>query len=209
MLEILRRCRRLALVTAVLPFFAVAASCGGGSGGGGGSAGVTATFTPAAGPPAGTPSISLQSGTKGTQFSLIVSVKDVADFFGAAFSISYPITAAGAANIDYLGSNTSSSFLNGVGIDTVFIATDSGKTGVIDVVATRKQNQAGTVPGVTVGGAPEELLRLNFQVRRAMTNAAIDFTQVLEVCTDQPTGIPPVCAEVANVVWTGGTVTAQ
>lgn len=202
------RRRAVVLMVAALGL-ALTLACGGG---GDSTTPVTpvpvAKFTPDA-PNPGTNSVTLQPGTDGTVFTVKVSVKDVTDFFGGAFTIDYDRFATGGttAQMIFLGANGTNSFLKGAGVTTSFLFSE-GVPGVVQVSATRIQNAGGTVPGVNVGSTPQELCSLSFQAVRAMSAAGIAFGGNLVVCTSQVQGAPPVCVPV-TVSWTGGKVTTQ
>ncbi len=192
---------------------AVAFGCGGGGGSSSGSAApVTGTFTPTtANPPSN--SVTMQPGTSGTQFKVKIMVKDIPDFFGTAFTFTYPRTVVVSGitytQLAFLAADSSNSFLNGSGIQTQFLLDETGTPGTVHGVCTRVQDAGGTVPGVNVGSTPTELVTLTFQAYRAMSAVPVAFTGNLEVCTSQLSGSPPVCTPVQGVTWNGGTVTAQ
>lgn len=188
----------LALAIALVgSFFTI--DCGSGDGTLGG--GRTATFVPAS--PSPPPlSVTMQPGTpSGNIFQVRIVAKDIDDFFGAAFHVTFNSTSA-----TFLSSDFSGSFLSGSGVDTEFRAVLQ-QAGVLDVVATRVQNAQGTVTGVDVVGE-DDLVVLTFGALAATAGNAFEFgappSHPREVCdSDQPlcTAIP--------VTWSGGTLTAN
>ena len=174
-----------------------AASCGGGSGGGTVPAGRTANFTPAQSP-APANSASMQKGTvSGDMFQIEIRVTDVNDFFGTAFHVLF-----GSSTARFVSMSSSGSFLSGAGI-TTDIRTAVVQAGDLEVVATRVQDQAGSVQGVDVSGS-QLLLTLTFQATANTGGNTFSF-ESQEACT--PTAPP--CTPPISLTWHGGTLTAN
>ena len=150
-------------------------------------------FTPLA-PTPGSGSITMQAGgTSGEVFQIRVAVKDVANFFGASFHVTYnPASAA------FESSSSSGSFLIGGGVGTSFNAALVAP-GDLAVVATRLQNGAGTVPGVAV--VEGDLVVLTFRATAVTSGNVFGFGAPREV--DAPDGTR------LTVLWSGGTLTAR
>jgi hypothetical protein len=160
-----------------------------------GQASVFVPFAPS--PPSN--SVTLQSGgTAGDFVYLRVYVKDVGDFFGAAFHVTFDPSSAA-----FLGYDSSSSFLRASGVSTLFNAVEFGP-GEVAVAATRLQNASGTVPGVDVGSDGANLLLLSFRNTQRTAGNVFDLgtPRSVEACTSSG------CAPVA-VTWNGGRLVAN
>jgi hypothetical protein len=175
-------------------------------GGGGGTStpptngGLVASFTPAnANPPA--QSIAMASGGgSGATFRVDVMVKDVNDFFGAAFPVRF-----GTGTANFLNHDANGSIIEGAGITLDFRAEPSlNDPSVILVVATR---QGAGVTGVNVAGS-QKLITLIFEADGATggNNFSFDDTAGQRVATRCPAG--QACVDVP-VQWFGGTMTAN
>lgn len=179
----------------------VLTACGGGGGGNGG--GGNGGMMPGGGeidfqapaPPA--TSVSLQEGAvAGTEFEILVQVRDVNDFFGAAFRVTYD-----PDSVDFVTATSASSFLPATGVTTQITA-ETLSPGTLAVVATRVQNQAGTVPGVDVVGT-RTLIRLVFEATDTTGGNPFQIAQPREVCSSDADagGCDPI-----TVTWQGGTL---
>jgi hypothetical protein len=132
-------------------------------------------------------------GTSGNVFTIRIAVKDVADFFGASFHVTYdPASAA------FDSASSSGSFLIGGGVGTSFNAAVV-VPGDLAVVATRLQNGPGTVPGVDVTDGT--LVVLTFRATAATSGNTFGFGAPREA--DGPDGTR------LTVLWSGGTLTAR
>ena len=189
--------RRVSTVLAA--FVAVAGFCLSPSCSGGNdtvSAGLTATFAPYTPTPSSL-SVTLQPGAaSGDTFSVRVAVKDVSNFFGAAFHVSYNPASAAFVSMDATGS-----FLQGAGIQADSFKALVATPGDLAVVATRFQNGTGTIPGVYGNG---DLLVLTFRATASTSGNSLNFASPKEVCADTSTG----CTAV-TVLWSGGLLTAN
>ena len=146
-------------------------------------------------PAPGNSSISMQPGTiAGDEFEVVISVTGVNDFFGSAFRVDYDAQSASFESYD-----AASSLLLGGGVQTNFEVT-TPSAGQLAVVATRLQDDTGTVPGVNVAGT-QELISLTFRATQFTAANQFTFGAPREVCdSDQP-----VCTPI-NVSWDGGTM---
>lgn len=141
-----------------------ASGCGGGGGGNdGGVVGPQTASFAAADPTPPADSISLQQGTRaGLVVNVLVSATDVADFFGAGFRLTYD-----PSFVRFESSSSTTSFLRDAPFDgplaELQFLVDSSTPGVLNVAATRQQNQAGNAPGVDVSGT-RTLLSLQFRL---------------------------------------------
>ncbi len=196
----MKRVRRIASALAAViavAGFCLSPSCGGGDDTVPG--GRTATFGPFPGAPPPPPlSVTMQPGpTSGDTFTIRIAVKEVSDFFGAAFHITYDYRSGAFVSMD-----SSGSFLQGAGIQPGSFLAVVASPGDLAVVATRFQNAGGTVPGVYGDG---DLLVLTFRATADTSGNSFNFIapREVEVCTST-TG----CTALA-VTWSGGLLTAN
>jgi hypothetical protein len=176
---------------------AVAWGCGGGGGGGVTPPPSTATFTPYASSPANL-SVTMQAGeASGETFEVRIAVTGVNDFFGAGFHVLYD-----PADVEYVSAEDGTSFLWDGGATCDFLYQDSG--GDVAVAATRRQNQAGTIPGVNVTGT-RDLVVLTFRALRSVTGSVLEFGTPREVRDSAQ----PAPGNAIAVTWAGGTLTAR
>jgi hypothetical protein len=156
---------------------------------------VDAIFTPDG---AGSGSVSLQPGTANQDtFEIRVDVTDVNDFFGGAFHITFD-----SATAEYVTYDSMGSFLHAGGADTEFQVSTFG-AGEIAVVATRKQDAQGSVPGVNVTGT-QNLITLTFRATGFTNSNRFDFASPQEVVDSAQ----PVANEIP-VSWSGGSMVYQ
>jgi hypothetical protein len=145
-------------------------------------------------PPAGANSISIQPGAiNGNEFELVISVTGVNDLFGAAFHVEFDPQSASFVSYDSTGS-----LLLGAGVQTDFQV--SSNSGDVTVVATRLQDNTGTIPGVNVVGT-QELISLTFQATQFTSGNDFNLVAPREACDSSQ----PVCNDL-NVNWAGGTM---
>jgi hypothetical protein len=187
--------RILAVTMAALAFCLT--SCGGG--GGGGTiipGGVNATFTPLAPtPPVG--SLTMQAGAANADvFTIRVVATGVGSLFGTAFHVIF--NPASAAFVPPAVS--SSSVLNGAG--TPFFDAVLQSPGNVAVVASRIQDQLGTVPGISTSG---DVLVLTFRATNPTGGNTFSFGNPRQACS--PVSAPG-CTSIP-VVWSGGTLTTH
>jgi hypothetical protein len=162
------------------------------AGGGGGIA-----FTPASANP-GSNSISLQAGgVNGDEFTVLVRATNINDFFGTAFRMTF-----NGATADFVGSDETGSVLLGGGIDTEFTVAEVSAN-EIAVVATRLQDDQGTVPGVNVSGT-QTIIALTFEATGLTGGNVFTLAQPREACSSASTD--DVCVPIA-ANWFGGTLT--
>lgn len=189
----------LVAIGLVLALGMLSPSCGGDGNGGGTN--IVATFT-ATSPNPGPASATMQPGTSaGTLFRIRIVVTDVADFFGAAFRVSYDTD-----DIRFESMDSSESFLRDGGFPPAslrFQVDSTSSPGQLILVATRLD--AATNPGVNVAGQ-RELLELTFRARRVVAGSAIGFTGTLEARNSQQ---PPPEGQLINLTWSGGSLTAN
>jgi hypothetical protein len=163
---------------------------------------LTATFVPSDATP-DPQSVTLQpAGESGAVFSVVVRVTDVADFFGAAFHVTFDTSKVRFTTLD-----TTTSFLRDGGIDPANLNfTFVNQTGELVLTATRVQDPGGTIPGIDVPASGRDLLRLNFIAVAATgsTSSGISFADPRQVCDSTQ----PVCVPIA-VTWSGGSVLAN
>lgn len=160
----------------------------------------SANFTPLA-PTPPSQSVTMQAGSvSGATFNIRIAVKDVTDFFGIAFHVTFNPNSA-----RYLGFDSSTSFLNGAGIQAgssfqVVPLAPPHAAGELAVVATRFQNAAGTIPSVNVTDG--DVIILTFQATAETAGNTFNFGLPREVSG-------AAVGSTRTVVWTGGTLTAN
>lgn len=189
--------RILAIAAATLAFCLT--SCGGGGGGGGGTipGGVNATFTPIAPtPPAG--SVTMQAGAANADvFTIRVVATSVTNMFGTAFHVAFnPASAA------FVAFDASNSVLNGAGSRAPEYDAVLQSPGNLAVVATRFQDQIGSIPGFSGSG---DVMVLTFRATSPTGGNTFSFGNPRQVCT--PLSAPG-CTPI-TVVWSGGTLTTH
>ena len=192
---------RLLTLLLVLALGALAPACGGGGGDGGGGGNMnplSATFTPGNTNPAAN-TISMAGSAAGQNFSVVVQVTGVNDFFGTGFRVTFdPATA------QFVGFSSAGSFLTGVGTD-FRAAVNPTNSGEVIVAATIQD--ASMPAGIDVG-ATATLITLNFQATNTTSNNPFAFgaSRNVTVCPTQGgacnAGIAP------TLMWSGGTMTA-
>ncbi len=192
-----RACSRILAAVVLAASFALAPSCGGGGDGIGGI--LLALFT-ASQPSPGANTVSMQRGTSSNNvFEVEIMATDVNDFFGAAFTVSYP------SQVTFESWDHSASFLRDGGLTDADLALAlKNNPGELVIGIARKQNQPGTVPGVNVS-ATRELLSLTFRATAAIAapGADISFTGNLEVRDSAQ----PAPGNLIPVTWAPGKVT--
>jgi hypothetical protein len=158
---------------------------------------LTASFVPLA-PNPPSQSMTMQPGSASANvFSVRIQAKDVNDFFGTAFHVTF-----NPSTVQFLSLDSSTSFLNGTGINPSSFQAVLVAAGDLSVVATRFQNGGGTIPGVNV--TTGDVVVLTFRALVATAGSTLNLGTPREVCGDQGPG-----CEAKTVVWNGGTMTAN
>jgi hypothetical protein len=194
----LRRGASIALL-AILGFAMPSCGGGGGSNPGGGGGPIIATFN-AANPNPVANTISMAGTAAGSNFSVVVRVTDVTNFYGASFRISF--TPATAQFVDF---TSNGSVLLNQGSATDFRAQlVPGNNGQLDVVATLQAQ----VQGVNVAGT-QTLITLNFRATAVTSSNPFAFvadpTREARTCPAPPGACQIVTG---NLTWSGGTLIA-
>lgn len=192
--------RIFALTLAALAFCLT--SCGGGNDGGGGTipGGTNAAFTPLSPTPANG-SITMQPGSATADvFTVRVVATGVGNMFGTAFHVVFNPNSA----VFLPPSDASGSVLNGTG--TPFFNAVLQSPGNVAVVATRIQDQLGTVPGVSNSG---DVIILTFRATASTTGNTFSFGNPRQVCNPNVNPTPPPDCIPISVVWSGGTLTTH
>jgi hypothetical protein len=192
---------RLLTLLLVLALGALAPACGGGGGDGGGGGNMnplSATFTPGnTNPTANT--ISMTGSAAGQNFSVVVQVTGLNDFFGTGFRVTFdPATA------QFVGFSSTGSFLTGVGtaFNAVVNPTNSG-----EVIVSATIQDTSQPAGIDVG-ATATLITLNFKATNTTSNNPFAFgaSRNVTVCPTQGGACNPGIAP--TLTWSGGTMTA-
>jgi hypothetical protein len=182
----------------VLVFGTLASACGGGgSGGGGGTSQLVANFAPDQTGPGSNLMIMGDGPSSGANFTVLVRVSGINDFFGAGFRVQFDDTVA-----EFVSASGADSFLDDDGAQ-VFFDTTVLSAGELAVSATI---QDPSMPaGVDV--APTEtltLIALNFRATNTTGPSTFDFSNVeVEIC---PTANAACSNTVPNL--DGGSLTA-
>lgn len=183
---------RIARTTAMAAVLLAAAACGGDG------PTSSAVRVPLFVPSGSGANLSMQRGSLAPlgRFHVAIEVREVQDFFGAAFHVSFD---PGVAVFE--GADDTGSFLReGVADGETLFAYEAAR-GDVAVVATRRQNPTGTLPGVTIGATPRPLLVLTFRARTVSAGTPFEFASPREVIDSSP---PP--GQTLDVTWAGGTL---
>ena len=194
---------RLLTLVLVLALGALAPACGGGGGDGGGGGGnmnpLSATFTPSNPTPTAN-TISMAGSAAGQNFSVVVQVTGVNDFFGTGFRVTFdPATA------QFVGFSSAGSFLTGVG---TFFDADVNPTNAGEVIVAATIQDQSQPAGIDVAGTAT-LITLNFQATNTTSNNTFAFgaSRNVTVCPTQGGACNPGIAP--TLTWSGGMMTAS
>lgn len=185
---------------------ALSLACGGGGGGFVPQEGLTVTFTPDT-PPPGNMTISMGQPTViGESFQVPIVVRNIDNFFGAAFHVNFD--AATARFLGFVDELSTDYFIEEIGV-TVQIDAVSGGNGVVLVTATRQQGAGGLyVSGVSPVIPDNVLIILNFRATGATAGNAFTFSnQEVRACNDATETCPVV--NPVDLTWSGGTMVAN
>lgn len=218
----MRRTKRLSAILPVF-FLALATACGGG-GGNGPSGNVTAMFT---GDAPGDVSMA-SGGATNANFAIDIDVDGIANFFGAAFTVTYTGTTA-----EFTGTTTTGSVFADAGVDAT--AFDISASELVDGQVTVSSTLVGqgycnaasgnagmmcasdgqcTSGGSCLGGIPSatgRLVRLNFTAQSATSGNTFAFlagggSRQVQIC---PTAGGACTDAAGTLTFTGGTLTAN
>lgn len=193
---------RLLCFALVLALGALMPACGGGGSddGGGGTTPLVATFTPTTATP-GANTINMAGSSSGQNFSVVVQVTGVSDFFGAAFHVTF-----NPASAQFVGFSSNGSVLSGVATDFDAVLSPGNAGEVIAYATIQDVNQS---PGIDVGGTAT-LMTLNFRATNTTSGNPFAFgtaaNRQVQICPTQG-GACNVLAE-PPLSWVGGTLTA-
>jgi len=196
-------------MTAVsLTILAAAMSMACGGGGGGGNApppmvGFAASFTPSEPNPPSSSITMASGGSSGSMFRIDIMVKDINNFFGAAFPVTFDTATATFVSLD-----SSGSFIDQGGAVLDFRAIPSSTDpGTLLVTATR---QGAGLSGVSAFGS-RKLITLVFDARSATVGNTFRFDPTVAERKATTCVVGQMCVEVTEppLTWHGGTMTAN
>lgn len=156
-----------------------------------------AVFVPADSMPAGD-TISMQAGvSSGNDFDIDIFVTDIADFFGAAFHVTWSAAAA-----DYNGFDTTGSILNGM--NPLFFSQLVSGQGELAVEASLQ----GAVAGLP--NASGKLITLKFTAKTEVTGSPFTFTPISARLVEECPTAGGACNEIqGSLTWSEGVLDAD
>ena len=178
----------VSMLTAVL---FVSTGCGGGDGGGGATAAPCLSFVGNQAPATGRVVTRLAAGGSCAARAVEIVVTDVADVFGAQFTLTFDAT-----KVSYAGATSSGSFLTSGGAQ-VSVQEDSTGSGTVSVGISR----IGVSSGVNVSGS-QVLIRLTFAPLAVGTSSLALSNAILFGSQTPPQPKP-------GLTWSGGSFTIQ
>lgn len=196
------RKHRLLCFALILALGALMPACGGGgSDPDDNTSPLVATFTPSNTTP-GASTINMTGSSAGQNFSVVVQVTGISDFFGAAFRVTF-----NSGSAQFVGFSSNGSFLTGVATDFDAVINPANAGEVIAYGTIQDVSQSA---GIDVAGTAT-LMTLNFRATASTSANPFAFgtaaNRVVKICPTQSGA----CNNLAEppLTWSGGTLTAS